>query len=92
MKKPGNKRQKKEEDDERTVSENQEQPPQIQQDPRPSIIVPGAPPQYTLEEHIIINRELEINRLWGLLVANKRQRKALLKDYEDLKKESRYHH
>ena len=74
------------------ASENQEPPLQINQEPPAVITVPGPPPHYTLEEHVIISRELEINRLWGLLVANQKQRKDLLKAYNDLKMESKYHH
>ena len=47
--------------------------------------------QYSFEDQMIINRELEINFLWKRIKGRKREQKADLKRYQELCKLSQAH-
>ena len=51
----------------------------------------GIPHPYSFEEAMIINRELELDQIWRKLKTNKREEKALLKRFNELKKLSTAH-
>lgn len=89
---PAAKRQKREDPGEQTISE-QHDPPQITDAQQENVLFnPGVPSAYTFYEQVIIQRELRIDWLWAELRAGRRKEKELLKEYNELKKQSRSHH
>ena len=89
---PPAKRQKVEVPDDRILSEQElpQVPPQQQLGPT-RLVVQNDPSPYSIYQHGIIARELEIDYLWHQLRENKREQKRLLKEFNELKAESKAH-
>ena len=89
---PAAKRQKREAPDDETVSEHHDPPQIVDAQPNNEFFLQGPPRAYTLYETVIIHRELRIDWLFAELKQGRRKEKELLKEFEELKRQSKYHH